>query len=34
VIEGTVQRRRDFDGIERAERLSFRMLMRTSGPRS
>jgi tRNA A-37 threonylcarbamoyl transferase component Bud32 len=34
VIEGTVQRRRDFDGIEQAERLSFRMLMRTGGPRS
>jgi len=34
VVRGTVQRRRVFDGVERAESMSFRTLMRTSGPRS
>lgn len=34
VVAATVRRRRILDGIEQAESLSFRMLMRTSGPRS
>jgi tRNA A-37 threonylcarbamoyl transferase component Bud32 len=32
VVRGTVQRRRVLDGIEQAGRMSFRMLMRPSGP--
>jgi tRNA A-37 threonylcarbamoyl transferase component Bud32 len=34
VVAGTVERRRTVDGIEQAARLSFRMLMRTGGPRA
>lgn len=32
IIRKTIERRRRFDGIEGAERMSFRTLMRTSGP--